>query len=91
MSKTKNKPGIHLYCGIMSKDKPNIKHYYKGWYWHIVAKNGRIVARSSKTYTRKSGAVKSIKIAANIFRYEHPFSYFDHSLPDIPKGMYYNK
>jgi hypothetical protein len=37
------------------------------WYWHIVARNGRIIARSSETYTRKGNAVKSIKVAAKIF------------------------
>jgi len=66
MSKTKNKPGVHLYknndnmYGRALKLKPE-------WYWHIVASNGRIIARSSETYSRKSAAVKSIKIAAKLF------------------------
>lgn len=70
---TKNKPGIHLYK--IRRLKPVRKK--KGmksnlvmadhWYWHVIAKNGRTIAHSSKTYTRKSGAVKSISIAAKIF------------------------
>jgi hypothetical protein len=58
------------------------------YYWHITARNGRIIARSSETYSRKSGAVKSIKTAAQIFRYDHPASYYDHSKPDLPIQSY---
>jgi hypothetical protein len=87
MSKTKNKPGIHLF---------KTDHYTGGvdttWYWHIVARNGRIIARSSETYSRKAGAVKSIKIAANLFYTQlsnagRP-AYYDHSKKDSPLKSY---
>jgi len=84
MSKTKNKPGIHLF---------RIDHYTGGvdytWYWHIVARNGRIIARSSETYTRKSGAVKSIATAAMIFAPEAINNlYYDHSKKYSPVQSY---
>jgi hypothetical protein len=88
MSNTKNKPGIHLH---------KTEHYTGGvevtWYWNIIASNGREIARSSETYTRKAGAVKSIKVAARIFMdslnapdvYK---AYYDHSKPDCPLQSY---
>lgn len=94
MSKTKNKPGIHLHKSGMTG--PNGKS--ATWYWwHIVARNGRIIARSSETYSRKSGAVKSIRIVANIFINQFKYSslkgcpvgsYYDHSKPDSPLQSY---
>jgi uncharacterized protein YegP (UPF0339 family) len=81
---TKNKPGIHLFKSKTSiYDKPlGVK---PGWYWHIVSKNGRIIARSSETYTTKRSAVKSISIVASHF--ESNQHYFDHStqnkVPDL--------
>lgn len=87
MPKTKNKPGIHLYkepATIYDK----VLNSHPRWFWHITARNGRIIARSSETYTRKSGAVKSIKVAAEIFRYEHPASYYDHSKLNSPLKSY---
>lgn len=86
MAKTKNKPGIHLY---------RTDHFTGGvdytWYWHIVARNGRIIARSSETYSRKSGAVKSIKVAAQIFILAYDSDgpqYYDHSKKDSPLQSY---
>lgn len=84
-TKPKHRPGIHLYCEIMSKPKGGIKYHYKGWYWHIVSKNGRIIARSSETYTRKGNAVKSIKVAYDIL---FGGNYYDHSKPDSPLQSY---
>jgi len=89
MSKTKNKPGIHLIEDFAASVDGTILCYY----WHIVASNGRIIARSSETYTRKSGAVKSIRTAAKIFQdsiceagtYK---AYYDHSKPDSPLQSY---
>lgn len=84
MLKTKNKPGIHLFATdykLIDTGKPE-------FYGHIVARNGRIIARSSETYTRKSGAVKSIRVAAEIFRYKHTVSFYDHSKPDSPLTPY---
>lgn len=90
MPKTKNKPGIHLYKDYEYKpgsSKPTI-----WWFWHIVARNGRIIARSSETYSRKAGAVKSIKVVADIFCKvfidEPAASYYDHSKPDSPLTPY---
>jgi uncharacterized protein YegP (UPF0339 family) len=62
---TKNKPGIRLmkrtvFVKAIGKNKT--------WYWwQIVASNGRVISKSKIAYTRKSGAVKSIKVAAKIF------------------------
>lgn len=86
MPKTK-KPGIHLY---------RTEHYTGSvdytWHWHIVSKNGRIIARSSETYTRKSGAVKSIKIVAQLFYFQFQdngrLGYYDHSKKDSPLISY---
>lgn len=83
MPKTKNKPGIHL----MKTKYPDTKGRIC-FFWHIVAHNGRIIARSNETYAWKSGAVKSIKVAAEIFRYDHPASYYDHSKQDSPLKSY---
>jgi uncharacterized protein YegP (UPF0339 family) len=87
MAKTKNKPGIHLLEDwAISTD--GRKPYF---YWHIVSKNGRIIARSSETYSRKSGAVKSIKVAASIFILNYNTNgpmYYDHSKPDSPLQSY---
>jgi hypothetical protein len=87
MPKTKNKPGIHLY-----KSKGTIYDKILGgtpeYYWHIVSRNGRIIA-SSKPYTRKSGAVKSIATAAMIFAPDAINNlYYDHSKPDSPLTNY---
>jgi hypothetical protein len=92
MSKTKNKPGIHLYKSTVTlgEAQMGIKPEY---YWHIVSKNGRIIARSSETYTRKAGAVKSIKTAAKIFNDSIAAAglmrkYYDHSKKDSPLQSY---
>lgn len=63
------------------------------YYWHIVARNGRIIAKSSETYTRKLGAVKSIKVAAGIFQDSLTLkgiykAYYDHSKPDSSLQSY---
>jgi len=92
MSKTNNKPGIHLLeaKGVVIHRKP--KTYAKEYYWHIVSKNGRIIARSSETYTRKSVAVKSIRIVARLFYFQAKDNgfpgYYDHSKPDSPLQSY---
>ena len=84
---TKNKPGIHLLKRIVyiEETKKN-----KSWYWwHIVSKNGRIIARSSETYSRKSGAIASIKVAASIFKNGmSSCAYYDHSKPNSPLQSY---
>jgi len=90
---TKNKPCIHL---LKSHNWKPIKKGtgYQGkpdYYWHIVSRNGRIIARSSETYSRKSGAVKSIKVAAQAFWFATSSSwdlYYDHSKPDVTLKSY---
>jgi uncharacterized protein YegP (UPF0339 family) len=85
----KNKPGIHLFkerSGVTEMGE-NTWHYF----WHIVARNGRIIARSSETYSRKSVAVKSIKIAGQAFwDVTNPNwnFYYDHSKKDSPLQTY---
>jgi hypothetical protein len=87
MRKTKNKPGIHLIEDFAASVDGTTLCYY----WHIVSRNGRIIARSSETYTRKSGAVKSIKVAAQIFILAYDSDgplYYDHSKPNSPLQSY---
>jgi uncharacterized protein YegP (UPF0339 family) len=83
----KHKPGIHLYktTGGFSASSPDRK---PEWFWHLVSSNGRIIARSSETYTRKGNAVKSIIVVATIFEGgRRPYElipYYDHSQPGAP-------
>lgn len=86
----KNKPGIHLYKTakkVWSKKK-GYSVFVPSFYWNIIASNGREIARSSETYSRKSGAVKSIRIAAEIFKDADSgqalggWVYYDHSKQD---------
>lgn len=73
--KVNRQAGIHLHKTIA----PN---YYTGkheWYWVLIARNGKTIARSSETYTRKSGAVKSMKIARSIFVNLGGDCYYDHT------------
>lgn len=88
MSKTKNTPGIHLY-----KTELTIMDVARGikpvYYWVIITKNGNIIGRSWRTYTRKGNAIKSIKAAAKVFN-NHPGwqLYYDHSKPNSPLKSY---
>jgi len=83
---TKNKPGIHLYQ-TMVKKKVGARYQVKvEYYWHIVASNGRIIARSSETYSSKAGAAKSIKVAYDILFSEG--MYYDHSKKDSTLQSY---
>lgn len=90
MPKTKNKPGVHL---LITSVTYIVSGKKKEYYWHITARNGRIIARSSETYTRKSGAVKSIKVAALAFQDSLTIggvykAYYDHSKPDCKLQSY---
>jgi uncharacterized protein YegP (UPF0339 family) len=75
--KPKNKPGIHLLKTTVTKNKG------KEYYWHIVSNNGRVIARSSETYKRRGGALNSIRVAADVFRFEFDGKYFDHTAADV--------
>lgn len=70
MPKQNRKPGIHL----------KRVQYVRGpgeYYWILIAHNGKTIARSSETYKRKGGAVRSMKLADDLFLcHSH---YYDHS------------
>ena len=85
MSKTKNKPGIHLfkkhyYSQVKNSNKVERKPKY---FWHIVAPNGRITA-NNQTYSRKSIALNGIRSTAKTLGASGKFKYFDHSKKDSP-------
>lgn len=84
----KHKPGIHLHKSYNWKPVKKVNGYQgrTEWYWHIVASNGRIIARSSEAYTRKGNAVKSIKAAARVFY--GTTLYYDHSKPNLEPQSY---
>lgn len=73
MPKQKRQPGIHLLKTIA----PNYATGKHEWYWILIAKNGRTIARSSETYMRKRSAIKSIEIVAKHF--ETNQHYYDHT------------
>lgn len=88
MPKTKHSPGIHLHH-TMVKRKVGAKYQYRvEYYWNIIASNGKEIARSSNIYSRKAGAVRSIKVAANIFKYKNTNLFYDHSKKDSPLKSY---
>jgi uncharacterized protein YegP (UPF0339 family) len=93
MSKTKNKPGIHLYK--IRRLKPSRKK--KGekqklimadhWYWHAIAPNGRITA-NGETYSRKQTALNSVRSTSITLGGKGKFKYYDHSKKDCPRVNY---
>lgn len=76
MQKQNRKPGIHLHhTGLKSvATKKPVE-----WYWILIAKNGKTIARSSETYKRKGSAVRSIEIASDILS-DHYGRYYDHTV-----------
>lgn len=88
-TKPKHRPGIHLFKGGLIGLKGEEANW---WYWHIVASNGRVIARSSETYTTKRNAVKSIRVVANVFYMQFQDNgtpaYYDHSQPNTPLKSY---
>lgn len=90
MAKTNNKPGTHLHKTTIKRKIGAKFQYWDEYYWNIIASNGREIARSSETYTRKANAVKSIKTAARVFCPVgglNPY-YYDHSQADSPVKSY---
>lgn len=71
MPKQNRQAGIHLH---KTGPKTNLQYEY---YWILIARNGKTIARSSETYKRKAGAVKSIAIAAAHF--DNNNHYYDHT------------
>ncbi len=91
--KVNRKAGIHLHStkvlNAAKTGKPKYETYFtKEYYWILIAKNGKTIARSSETYKRKASAVKSIYVAAIIFLDGTPYElipYYDHTLEGTPK------
>jgi uncharacterized protein YegP (UPF0339 family) len=81
MSKAKQtrKAGIHLLKTTVTRFKGKTGKGRDEFYWNLVASNGRIIARSSETYTRKRGALNSIRVASDVFRFDFDGKYYDHS------------
>lgn len=74
MSKQNRKPGIHLHKTEPARAERRSEHgvtygppVKPEYYWILIAKNGKTIARSSETYKTKRSAVKSISIAAKVF------------------------
>lgn len=68
--------GIHLHrTEITARDKK--RGVEPQWYWNLIAKNGRELARSSETYSSKAASIRSILSVAIFF--ENNQHYFDHT------------
>lgn len=75
--KQKRKPGIHLHKTQSAYDA--MRGIKPEFYWILIEKNGKTIARSSETYKTKRTAVKSIGVAADIMTGIKPREYFDHT------------
>lgn len=87
MPKTNRKPGIHLHKTIMKRSNGRVITATTEWFWILIARNGKTIAKSSETYKTKRAAVGSILIAASIFLDGKPYElipYYDHSKPGTP-------
>jgi hypothetical protein len=84
MQKVNRKPGIHLHKTVV----PPYEWKKQEFYWIIIAKNGKTIAKSSETYKRKRDAAKSIKIASDIFRFVSPGSFYDHTKKETEQVVY---
>lgn len=79
MPKVNRQAGIHLHKTAISKRVGNKNVITVEWYWILIARNGKTIARSSETYKRKKSAVYSIEVASSIMTGQIPKSYFDHT------------
>jgi hypothetical protein len=70
--KVNRKEGIHLHKSHSFLGKSE-------YYWILIAKNGKTIAKSSETYKRKKSAVYSIEVASSIMTGQIPKNYFDHT------------
>lgn len=81
MPKVNRQAGIHLHKTI-----PTIPEAQMGitteFYWILIARNGKTIARSSETYNSKRATIKSIRIAAEIITGHNPIEYYDHTRKD---------
>lgn len=88
--KQNRKPGIHLHTTEIlmpaKKGKSKSETYIsKEFYWTLIAKNGKTIARSTDTHKRKAVALRSMKVAADIFAESVGLTgghYFDHTGQD---------
>lgn len=75
VKKKKLSEGIHLHrTEITAHKKRGVKPQ---WYWNLIARNGRELARSSETYSSKAAATRSILSVATYF--DNNQHYFDHT------------
>lgn len=87
MPKQNRKPGIHLHktkvrVGSIKSNMATKDLYEEQWYWILIARNGKTIARSSETYKRKRSAVDSIRVAAKLFADSAGaigWNFYDHS------------
>lgn len=75
--KQNRKPGIHLHKTVnrVTAMGENINEFY----WILIAKNGKTIARSSETYKTKRATLRSMRVAAEIFTGHKPIYYYDHT------------
>lgn len=93
MPKVNRQAGIHLHktkvrVGSIKSNLATKELYEEQYYWILIAKNGKTIARSSETYKRKGSAVKSIVVATGIVLGRTPYTlipYYDHTLEGTPK------
>jgi hypothetical protein len=79
MSKQKvnRMPGIHLHATLGKGTA-----FPKEFYWILIAKNGKTIAKSSETYKTKRAALASINVMLILFDAQDMCLYYDHT----PKG-----
>lgn len=85
--KQNRKPGIHLHKTVKYKIKESKGTGIPGkfidhieYYWILIAKNGKTIAEG-KPCKRKASAVRSIKVAEEIF--DSKGYYYDHTTGGI--------
>jgi hypothetical protein len=66
-------PGVHVF-----KAKGSILSE-EGYFWHIVADDGQIVAQNYRPHATKIMALNSIRLLHDVFRFDFEGEYFDHS------------
>lgn len=79
MPKQNRQPGIHLL-------KSHHWHRDPEFWWILISKNGRTIARSSDTYKTKQSAIRSIEIVAEHF--ENNQHYTDHTSGTVDLVVY---
>jgi uncharacterized protein YegP (UPF0339 family) len=95
MPKTNRKPGIHLHKTTKYKIKdskgtgiPGKVADHHEFFWILIAKNGKTIARSSETYKTRRAAVASIQVASDIIRFVAPSSFYDHTKKETEQVVY---